>query len=181
MSNIHPQFSRRIVRLARVLRVGAWLWLLFLLGVQLAFWLSGEPRLLATIAGGAIGIAVQSTADKLAGLLVTLPAVLLTVYGLYRLIRMLALYEAGEIFSLTSIGHLRAFTLAIFLASVASLLESPVLAHLFGKANDAAGRHVEITIQSADIWALFISGLLFLVVHIMAEAQRIAAENAEIV
>lgn len=174
--------ARRIAGRARWLRWLIWLALGVLVGLHVAMWISGSPELLAEVLGGAVRVEVRAEAARLTGLLVTLPATLLMAYGLYRLARMLGCFERGQIFSLESVGHLRAFGMATVLSSVASLLESPVLAVLLGSGHtDDPSHRLEMVVKSADLWTLMIGVLMFVIGDLMVEAQRIAAENAEII
>ena len=167
----------RVTRLARLLKLLVWAALSATVALHLLLWLGGSPHWLAEGWGAAVQVLVETAGDRLVGLLVTLPATLLMAYGLYRLARMLARFERGDVFSITSIGHLRAFGLATLASGIASLLESPLLALILGPETD----RFQLVIRSSDLWTVLIGALMFVIGEIMVEARRIAAENAEIV
>jgi Protein of unknown function (DUF2975) len=178
---MNRNLSGRLARRARWLRWVIWIALGLLVALHLLMWLTGSPQLLAEGFGGNVIIRVETDAARIVGMAVTLPATLLMAYGLYRLARMLGCFERGEIFSLASVGHLRAFGMATVLSSVASLLESPLLGVLLGSTASASEHRLQVVIRSADLWTLMIGALMFVIGEMMVEAQRIAADNAAIV
>jgi hypothetical protein len=171
----------RIARLSRTLRWLVWATLASLVAVHLLLWLSGSPSWLAEVLEGAVQIQVHTRTDRLLGLAITLPSTLLTAYGLYRLARMFGRFEAGDVFSIESVGHLRAFGLATLASGAVALLEAPLLGALLAPAVDTPGHTLQFVIRSSDLWTMLIGALMFVIGEIMVEARRIAAENAEIV
>lgn len=120
-------------------------------------------------------------AGRLAGAGVTLAGGALVAYGLWRLARMLQLVARGDAFTSEAIGHLRAFALFSFISIVAAILLPPLLQLLFMLASPGRGGRLTISFDGNDLWAVLISGLLFLVARLMREAQRIAEDNSMIV
>jgi len=171
----------RVARLSRLLRWLVWAALAALIAIHVLLWLSGSPEWLTQVLDGAIHVQVETTTDRLLGLAATLPSTLLTAYGLYRLARMLGRFEIGDVFSIESIGHLRAFGLATLASGAVALLEAPLLSSLLAPSVAAEGHTLQLVIRSSDLWTMLVGALMFVIGEIMVEARRIAAENAEIV
>ncbi len=127
------------------------------------------------------GLEPLGDAGRIAGAGVTLAGGALFAYGLWRLSKMLALAEAGEAFSTAAVGHLRAFALFAFVSTVASILLPPLLQLAIIVSGPVKSGRLTLSMDGNDLWAVLISGLLFLVAHLLAEAQRIADDNKMIV
>ncbi|RPE79975.1 DUF2975 domain-containing protein [Vulcaniibacterium tengchongense] len=108
-----------------------------------------------------------------------LSAVLL--YGLLRLSRLMRLFERGEFFSAAATRHLRAFAWALALLVPVDVLLPPALLGLLAAAGWAEVREVRLQLEAAHFWALLGALLFLLVASLMAEARRLAEDNAQIV
>ena len=109
-------------------------------------------------------------------------AIVLLLFGLLlglallRLVAMLRQIEGGEPFAAAG---LRGFARWLFLAVFVSWLAPPLLFLIFG---DASGRHVlHLSLDSSQALMLLVSGLLFFVARLLAEAERLADEHSQIV
>ncbi|MBM7128051.1 DUF2975 domain-containing protein [Dyella mobilis] len=106
---------------------------------------------------------------------------LIYLYGLYRLVRLMHLFERGEFFSATATGHLRAFAFTLLLGTVAGCLLPPIelaVSRWMGLNHLAS---VSISMDGSDIWMILISTLFFVIAWIMAEARQLAEDNQLIV
>lgn len=114
--------------------------------------------------------------------LATQAAMSLTLlYGLFRLTRLMRLFEAGRFFDGDAVLHLRAFAFTVFLSVVLDVLLPP-LALLGLRLTGFGGvQAVELSLNGFDLWNLLIAGLFFVITWIMAEARRLAEDNARIV
>jgi hypothetical protein len=103
------------------------------------------------------------------------------LYGLYRLVRLMQLFERGEFFSTVATHHLRAFAFSLLVGTVTGCLFPAIVlaaARLFGFNHIAA---VTITMDGSDAWMILISSLFFVIAWIMSEARQLAEDNQLIV
>jgi hypothetical protein len=104
-----------------------------------------------------------------------------TILALWHLVRMLRDVERGEVFTRATIGELRAFALFVLIGALASMLAPPLLAIATAALDGAERSEVTMTFDSADLFILLVSLLLFFVARLLGEAQRIADEHRQIV
>ena len=109
-------------------------------------------------------------------------AIVLLLFGLLlglallRLVAMLRQIEGGAPFAAAG---LRGFARWLFLAVFVSWLAPPLLQLALG---DAAGRHhLHLALDSSAALMLLVTGLLFFVARLLAEAERLADEHSQIV
>lgn len=117
----------------------------------------------------------------LAGATMMIAGGALFAYALWRLSRMLALVAQGEAFSSGTVRHLRAFAFYAFASTAASIMLPPLAQLLIILSRPVRTGKLTLSVDGSDLWALLISGFLFLVARLMSEAQRIADENRMIV
>jgi hypothetical protein len=98
---------------------------------------------------------------------------LLLGLALLRLAAMLRQIEGGAPFAAAG---LRGFARWLFLAILASVLAPPLL----GCALDG-GHSLHLSLDSGDALMLLVTGLLFFVARLLAEAERLADEHSQIV
>ncbi|WP_250622993.1 DUF2975 domain-containing protein [Pinirhizobacter soli] len=101
--------------------------------------------------------------------------------GLYRLCRLMRLFEAGEFFSMASTRHLRGFALSLIGAVTVNTLVPPLLMlglRLAGKTDVQA---ISLQMDSSDLWTLLVGALFFLITSLMVEARRLADDSAQII
>lgn len=106
---------------------------------------------------------------------------LIYLAGLFRLIKLMRLFEEGEFFSARGVRHLRAFALSLLLASIAGCVLPPLL--LMG-ARMLGVDHVTVLrvgLENSDMWQGFISAVFFVVAMILGEARQLAEDNQLIV
>lgn len=103
------------------------------------------------------------------------------LYGLYRLVLLMRLFERSEFFSLMATHHLRAFAFSLLLGTVAGFMLPPialVIARLLGLNHINA---VTLSLDGSDAWMILISTLFFVIAWIMGEARQLAEDNQLIV
>lgn len=145
------------------------------------FWTLVSPEAVQGLPGVTYEVAVLPPVTRaLAFLAVMIPGTI-SLYGLMALRRLFEAYRQGAIFAAGNAVHLRAFAVCVVVAAIAKIVIVPLLSVVLSWHNPPGMRALNIAIGSDDIAALF-AGLLFLVVAwIMAEAQRLAEDNAQIV
>lgn len=103
------------------------------------------------------------------------------LYGLYRLLRLMHLYQQGEFFGLDAIRHLRAFALSLLAGTLAGCLLPALetaMARLAGLSHAAS---VSIDLDASDVWMILISFVFFVIAWILGEARQIAEDNQSII
>lgn len=106
-------------------------------------------------------------------------AIVLLLFGLLlglallRLVAMLRQIEGGAPFAAAG---LRGFARWLFLAVLVSWLAPPLLAFALN-----GGHRFQLSLDSSEALMLLITGLLFFVARLLAEAERLADEHSQIV
>lgn len=145
------------------------------------FWALVTPQALLAFPGVTYDIAALTPLTRSLAFLVTMIPGAISVYGLMALRRLFDAYRQGAIFAAGNALYLRAFAVSVVAAAIAKMAMVPVVSVVLSWHNPPGTRALSIAISSDDIGALF-AGLLFLVVAwIMAEAQRLAEDHAQIV
>lgn len=167
----HARALRRVLVLAMlaVATVNAWLWWSGA-GTYDAGWVSVCSQWPADLRGPAW---VQLLAASLASLLL--------LVGLYRLCRLMRLFEIGEFFSVAATCHLRGFALSLISAVAVNAFIPPLLMlglRLLGRADVHA---ITMQLDASDVWTLLVGALFFLVTSLMVEARRLSEDNEQII
>jgi hypothetical protein len=101
---------------------------------------------------------------------------LLLGMALLRLVAMLRAIEGGAPFAAAG---LRGFARYLFLALLSSVLAPPLLGLAFADGN--GGHRLHLSLDSGEALMLLVTGLLFFVARLLAEAERLADEHSQIV
>ncbi len=117
--------------------------------------------------------------DRMFALLCTLVPVAIAIWGFLALARLFRCFAAGEIFSADALRALSRVTAALFWYVLAEfLMEVPISYFLTAH----TGHHdLSLTLGSEDVTTLFVAGVAFVIARVMAEARRVADENAAFV
>ena len=164
-------------RAARHLRFATWLSLCVVVVI-------GAYGVSSFVIGSHGPISVSSASGRDRGWgddLVVAATCLVFALGLRRLARMLRRMEGGAFFTAETIADLRAFTLFTLVSAIISIVLPTVFA-LAGAltASDNAGA-IRLTFEGGDFFSLLVSGLLFFIARLLAEAQRIADDSSQII
>jgi len=90
-------------------------------------------------------------------------------------------FARGEVFTATALRHLNHIALALLLSEVADLLMQGPETLLASWVLGPGKRAIELGLGTDDFSNLFLAGVAFIIARVMAEARRIADENASIV
>jgi hypothetical protein len=165
--------------------VRALVWL-FLAGQILFFCLSWSPTAIRVfgiamqMAPGGMGFdEARGLADlpRLWGLVLAIPAVSAMGYGIWHLDKFLQITADKAMYSLTSIGHLRAFAGATALSTALSILEVPARGLVFRHVLGMQQAHIKVGVSSSEILLVLVCVMFYLIINLMHEARRIAKEN----
>lgn len=173
--------SHTVIRRARALRHVLVLAMLALVLVNVWLWWRGAGRydagwisVYSEWPAGSRGLAwVPLLAASLASALL--------FGGLYRLCRLMRLFEVGEFFSTAATRHLRGFALSLIAAVTVNALAPPLLMLGLRLAGRTDVRAISLQLDASDLWTLLIGALFFLVTSLMVEARRLAEDNEQIV
>ena len=151
----------------------------------------GSALALAQTAQVAAALAASEAALAAPGAIATVPirttgerislASLLLLGGLYRLCRLMRLFEIGEFFSVAATRHLRAFALSLIGAVVVDALVPPLLMLGLGLAGSANVQAISLQLDGSDLWTLLIGAMFFVITSLMVEARQLAEDNEQIV
>jgi hypothetical protein len=167
----------------RLIRTVLWTCLL----VQLAFFILAWGSIHPSI--GPIGVRLAakglefdallalSPDRRLIGVALGLPALLAMSYGLWRLDRMLLNVERGAMFAAATIAHLRAFAGATLMATLLSMLETPLRPILFRLLLGGSERGASMGVNSEELMLMLLCGLFYLITRMMHEGRRLTEEN----
>ncbi|HEX7639670.1 MAG TPA: DUF2975 domain-containing protein [Burkholderiaceae bacterium] len=103
-------------------------------------------------------------------------AVILT--ALLRLWRLLGEYERDRVFSPRALESLRSFARWMTAAAIVSPLSNAVLSVLATLGNAPGHRQLSVNISSEDYVMLLFGGVVLAISSVMAEAARLAEDNA---
>ena len=177
-----PRVPDSVIRPARWLRRGLLLAMLLLVVVNAWVWLQGKGS------AGTGWIAVTSTwparydVHAWTAMVAMSLASLALLWGFWRLRRMMGLFMAGDFFSIGATRCLRDFARALVLAVLVDVLVAPLLLLLAVWLTGAPdGTQLTLGLDATDLAALLVATLLWMVTAIMAEARRLAEDNAQII
>lgn len=173
--------SDTVVRRARVLRYVLVLAMLAVVVVNAWLWWRGP----GSYGTGWVSVYSEWPADShghaWVPLLAASLASALLLIGLYRLCRLMRLFEAGEFFSVATTRHLRGFALSLIGAVTVNLLVPPLLMLGLRLAGSTDVQAISLQLDASDLWTLLVGALFFLVTSLMVEARRLAEDSAQII
>ncbi len=99
-------------------------------------------------------------------------------YGLWRLHCALRNIALQALFSLDTIGHVRAFAGAALLSTVLAIIEIPLRALLLRGVLGEPLSALSIGVSNDQLLLMLVCALFYLVTRLMHEGRRLAEENA---
>jgi hypothetical protein len=103
----------------------------------------------------------------------------IATFGLAMLTRLLRLFHRGDVFGADSLRALALITTALFWNVVAAfVMEAPITYFLTRWQPHA---ELQLTLMPDDVQILFLAGVAWVVARVLAEARRLADENASFV
>ena len=119
--------------------------------------------------------------QRLLGVVLGLPSLLVLSFGLWRLDRMLINFQKKIMFAVDTIAHLRAFAGATMLAIVLDILVLPIRSILFNLMLEGKIGRMSMGLSSEQLLLLLVCGLFYLITNMMHESRRLAEENEEFI
>ena len=146
-----------------------------------AFWAFAPIETIRDIREIGYDVTALPPAFRLLAFLASMVPAGIGIYGLIALRRLFGAYSDGALFAAGNALDLRTFALSVAASAFAKIVVGPVLSVIVSWHNPPGTRVLEISVRSNDLGALFVGCLFLVVAWIMAEAQRLAEDNAQIV
>lgn len=118
-----------------------------------------------------------SMPQKLLGIVLGLPGLMLLTYGVRRLGQTLQQFQQGAIFAASTIGHLRSFAGATFCSAIVFNLEVPLRAAVLNLMAGSEHYRVAIAVSSNELLLILVCSLFYLIAGVMHEGRRLEEEN----
>ena len=129
----------------------------------------------------ALEIAKTPFGFRLVAFLFALAPAGFTVWALLSLRRLFLLYAHGEVFSHQALRMLNHVAVALFASVIVGFVMQAPITLLLSWHLGAGHRSVSIGIGSHEVASLFMAGVVLVIARVMAEARRVADENASFV
>jgi hypothetical protein len=173
--------SPRLLSLSRVM---AWLSLIGFIIVPLItayVFLSPEKSRWVMLDIDHLGAALNDKVPlnfRLLGLACEFVPVAFTMWALWSLRQLFAIYSRGEVFSAGAFRALNNVAIALFGGVIASFVMQAPISFLLTYPLGHGHRFVSLAFGSNDVATLFLAGVVLVIARVMAEARRVAEENA---
>jgi len=148
--------------------------------VPLLFWLSPDWVRAAAPEMASLGkhpITLDSRALVL-GALSSLPALGVGLWMMGRLWQLFGQYHQGRVFSPTALVALRGFARALLLGTLLAPVQRTALCLALTWGNPPGQRLLVVSLQWSDYMGMLLGAVLLAVTTVMAEAARLADDNA---
>ena len=100
------------------------------------------------------------------------------LWALWALSQVFAHYARGEVFGAAPLRNLNNVALALFLGVLADFVMQAPVSFLLNYYHGPGHREISLSFGSDDVGRLFVAGAVLVIARVMAEARRVADENA---
>lgn len=104
-----------------------------------------------------------------------------TMWALWSLRRLFFLYASGSVFSAEALAALNSVAVALFAGVIVAFITQAPISALLTWSRGPHHREISLSFGSNDVVTLFMAGVVLVIARVMAEAQRMADENAKFV
>ena len=104
-----------------------------------------------------------------------------TMWALWSLRRLFILYARGSVFSAEALAALNHVAVALFASVVVAFAMQAPISLALTWPRGVHHREISLSFGSGDVGTLFMAGVVLVIARVMAEAQRVADENAKFV
>ena len=118
---------------------------------------------------------------RVAALSCALGAATFTMWALWSLRRLFLLYAHGSVFSAEALSSLNQVATALFASVIVGFISEAPISFFLTWSRGAHHREISLSFGTSDVATLFIAGVVLVIARVMAEAQRVADENAKFV
>ncbi|HKD22843.1 MAG TPA: DUF2975 domain-containing protein [Rhizomicrobium sp.] len=123
----------------------------------------------------------QPLALRLLALVCAFAPTAFTMWALWSLRRLFLLYAEGSVFSAEALEALNHVAVALFAGVVVAFIMQAPISLALTWARGAGHREISLSFGSGDVARLFMAGVVLVIARVMAEARRVADENAKFV
>jgi hypothetical protein len=152
----------------------SWLLPVSLKGANVVMQVAGQG-----LAQGAV--AAMPQAQRLVGLALALPALLMMFRAAWHLDRMLRAFRGRAMFAVDTIARMRAFAGASFLSMALSIVEVPLRALVYRYVLAVPDVRITAGVTSSELFVILVCGLFYLIAGMMQEGRRLEQENEEFI
>jgi hypothetical protein len=131
--------------------------------------------------GGVSLSSSQPFALRLLALICALAPTAFTMWALWSLRRLFLLYAKGSVFSAEALEALNHVAVALFAGVVVAFIMQAPISLALSWPRGAGHREISLSFGSGDVVRLFMAGVVLVIARVMAEARRVADENAKFV
>jgi Protein of unknown function (DUF2975) len=103
------------------------------------------------------------------------------MWALWSLRSLFLLYARGEVFSPGALSALNHVAVALFGGVIANFIAQAPISAALTWALGHGHREISLSFGSGDVSTLFMAGVVLVIARVMAEARRVADENAKFV
>ena len=118
---------------------------------------------------------------RAAALAVDLVPTAIMTWALIELYRLFLLYARGEVFSTAALTKLNRVAALMFWQVLTSFVAQAPISYILSLSRPAGHREISLGLTSYDLAFLFMAGVVLVIARVMAEARRMADENASFV
>lgn len=174
---------RGLAGLTRLVQTLAVIGAVILCSVPSLFWLTPDWVIAQgpTIANLGQHAMVVDDRARAWGALGSLPAIALGLYALWQLWRLFGAYGQGLAFAPATQGHLRRFAWALLAAALLAPLQRAWVGIALTLGNPPGQRLLVVSLSWNDYMAVLCAAVLLAIATVLAEAVRLAEENASFV
>ena len=180
-ANVSPELARASRIMAWLALAAAILYVAFDIG---AFLIPDTLNALGELRAHHLGMGILSTiplALRAGALALDLIPTALLAWALVELHLLFLAYANGDVFTEESLGRLLRISVLMFVqTAIAFVMEAPI-SYVLSLAHPPGHHVVTLTLNSNDASFLFAAGVVLVIARVMAEARRVAVENAEFV
>jgi hypothetical protein len=116
--------------------------------------------------------------DRIEALACEIVPVGLVLWALWSLAQAFARYAGGDVFSAEPLRHLYNVARALFLFVLADFVMQAPVSYLLTYWHGPGHREISLSFGTDDVARLFVAGAVLVIARVMAEARRVADENA---
>lgn len=171
-------------QLARASRIMAWLSIAGAVigpAVVIACFLFPDATRVLDIHFGHLGAKLTDAVPleyRLMALVFALVPTGIASWGLIALAGLFRCFVAGQVFSAGALRALSHVTMALFWNVLAAFVMQAPISILLTYYLGSGHREISLALGSDDVQVLFVAGVTYVIARVMAEARRIADENA---
>ena len=173
-----PELQVRLRRMALVVRVLIVLGVALLLGCLVWIWVVPGHAHSQVKEAAEVDIDTMALHTQVLGGLWTLVPTGIVLLALARLWQLFGEYAVGRVFSHRALASLRGFARCVLASAFASPIYGAVLSVIVTFDRQPGTRQLNLSFSSTDYTMLLIGAVLLAIASVMAEAARVAEDNA---